>query len=339
MIRLDSVKLLVGSDSIQHIDTNRMVLNQTTEPGTGDIFIENYSTNMAPGIGFKRVSYNSKKSEAILELSAKVLKDQYFELINKNTIERVFSEVNKISPVTFDIQKAIDTTRVLSMDCTNNLIMLNEPADYLSALNQIRSNEKYNVTDYKAPGNKGIVIAGKQKTFKERQIFYVKKLDILRDKEFKKEPYFEALIFQHKSVLRAESNFSSLARIRNFARSTNLLKDILTSTANPNLSMFEKITKRNNEFQLYLELENGRYAGMNLNEIEKRIGRENIIKQSNFDINLVIQFVNKARGKGSHNWKIIKEYRNILSEIMPTEGKLATLRNEMIEEIRLKLAG
>lgn len=338
MIRLDSVKFLIGSDSIQHIDTNRMVLNQTTEPGTGDIYIENYTTNMAPGIGFKRVSFNTKKNEAILELSGKVLKDQYFELINKNTIERVFSEVNKCSPVTFNVGSAIDKARVLSMDCTDNLKLSREPVDYINSLNQIRINEKYNVTDYRKPGNKGIVIAGRQKTFKERQIFYVKQLDILRDKEFKKEPYYSALVFQHSGVLRSESNFSSLERIRNYARSSTMLKDILTSDAKPNLAIFDKLTKRNSDFQLYLELENGRYAGMNLNEIEKRLGREGIIKQSNYDINLIIQFINKARGKGSHNWKVIKEYRNLLCEIMPTEGKIITLRNDLIEEIRLKLA-
>ena len=338
MIRLDSVKFLIGSDSIQHIDTNRMVLNQTTEPGTGDIYIENYTTNMAPGIGFKRVSFNTKKNEAILELSGKVLRDQYYELINKNTIERVFSEVNKCSPVTFNVGSAIDKARVLSMDCTDNLKLSREPAEYINSLSSIRINEKYNVTDYRKPGNKGIVIAGKQKTFKERQIFYVKQLDILRDKEFKKEPYYSALVFQHSGVLRSESNFSSLERIRNYARSSTMLKDILTSDANPNLAIFDKLTKRNSDFQLYLELEHGRYAGMNLNEIEKRLGREGIIKQSNYDINLVIQFINKARGKGSHNWKVIKEYRNLLCEIMPTEGKEITLINEMIEEIRLKLA-
>jgi hypothetical protein len=316
-----------------------MILNTTSEPGTGNIYTEKFSTNMAPGIGFKRVTFDTKKNEAILELSAKVLKDQYFELININTIERVFSEVNQVSPVTFDIGKAIDTTRVLTMDCTDNLKLSREPAEYLNALNQIRINEKYNVTDYRMPGNKGVVIAGKQKTFKERQIFYVKQLDILRDKELKKEPYYEALVLQHKGVLRSESNFSSLERIRNFAKSTTMLKDILTSDANPNLAIFDKLTKRNSDFQLYLELENGRYAGMTLNEIEKRLGREGIIRQSNFDINLVIQFINKARGKGSHNWKVIKEYRNLLCEILPTEDKIITLRNELIEEIRLKLAG
>ena len=108
---------------------------------------------------------------------------------------------------------------------------------------------------------------------------------------------------------------------------------------NPNLKIFDKITKRNSDFQLYLELENGRYAGMSLNEIEKRLGREQIIRLSNFDINLVKQFINKARGQGSHNSKIHKEYRNLLCEIMPIEGKIITLRNELIDEIRMRLAG
>jgi hypothetical protein len=338
MIRLDSVKFLIGSDSIQHIDTNRMEKNIKTPPGT-DVYYETYSTETAPGIGFKRVSFNTKTNEAILELSGKVLKDQYYELINKNSIERVFNEVNKVSPITFNVGNAIDKTKVLSMDCTDNLKLSREPIDYIMALNQIRINERYNVQDYKAPGkNVGIDIRGKQKTFKERQIFYDKQINIISDKFLKKEPYHSALVFQHKGVLRVETNLTSFERIRNFARATTMLKDILTSDAKPNFAIFEKITKHNSSIQLLLELDNGRFAGMNLNEIEKRIGREQIIKLCNFDMNLIIQFIKQARGKGSNNSKVIKEYRNLLCEIMPTEGKIITLRNDLIDEIRLKLA-
>jgi hypothetical protein len=321
-----------------------MVSNNYSDIETGELVYEKYTTDKAPGValgvGFKRVTYDTKKNEAVLELSAKVLKDQYFELINKNTIERVFSEVNTFSPITFNVGNAIDTTRVLSMDCTNNLKLSREPIDYVLALNQIRINEKYQVSDYKQPGkNVGIVIAGKQKSFKERVIFYDKQVNILSDSFLKKEPYHASLVLQHKGILRVETNLTSFAKIRQYAKSTTMLKDILTSTANPNLTIFDKITKRNSDFQLYLELENGEYSGMTFDQIRKRIGDKAIIKECNYDINLIIQFINKARGKGSNNSKLIREYRNLLCEIMPTEGKIITLKNEPINEIRLSLAG
>ena len=203
--------------------------------------------------------------------------------------------------------------------------------EYIKALNQIRINQKYNVTDYRKPGNKGIVIQGKQKTIKERQIFYDKILDLNRDKELKKEPYFIALQGSHSGVLRVESNIVSFAKIKEYTGcSSTLLKEILNSKENPNLKLFEKITKPNKSIQLYLSL--GKFAGMTLYQVEKRIGMEGIIKLCNFDVNLVIDFIKERRGERSNNSKVIKEYRNLIAQILP--GTNVTFNNELIEEIR-----
>jgi len=246
----------------------------------------------------------------------------------------LFVEVNKYSPITVNPGQAIEESRVLSMDCTNNLKVSRDPINYISALNQIRINNKYNVTDYREPGNKGIVIAGKQKTFKERMIFYDKILEINRDKALKKESYFINLQGQHTNVLRIESNFTSFAKIQEYTETSTLLKDILNSNENPNLKLFDKITKPNKGIQLYLEL--GKFAGMTLHEIEKRIGMEGIIKLCNYDINLVIQFIKDKREKKTNNSKVIQNYRNVLAEVIP--GTQLALNNEMIKELRLILA-
>jgi len=338
MIRLDRIKLSIGSDAITGIDTDRMKLNQETIPGNGVLLSEELSTVNSPGIGIKRIRYDKIKQEAIIEVSGKVLRDQYFELINKNTIERVFSEINKCSPVTFDPGKAIDTAMVLTMDCTDNLKVSNDPADYLTALNQIRIDERYNLTKYKEPGNKGLVITGKQKSFKERQIFYIKLLDLYRDKVLNNEWYYQQLIREHSNVLRVESNLMSFAKIREYAGGSTKLKEILASQERPNLMLFEKITKRNVDFQLYLELQTGKYAGMTLHKLEKQKGMEEIIRECNYDINLIIQIINQVRGQGSNNSKVVRLYRNELAGLIQDEGLKTVRKNELIEEIRYLLA-
>lgn len=330
MIRIDSTKILIPSTAITDIDYSKLQLIQVTEPGTGNIKSEKYFTTDNLGIGFKRVSFDKNRNESIIEVSGKVLKDDYFELINKNTVEWMFVEVNKYSPIKYDNVRVMDESKVLSMDCTNNLKVSQEPVNYISALNQVRINQKYNVTDYREPGNKGIVIAGKQKTYKERMIFYDKIREINRDKALQTEPYFVNLQGQHTNVLRIESNFTSFAKIKEYTGTAIFLRDILNSNENPNLKLFDKITKPSRGVQLYLEL--GKFAGMTLYEIEKRIGMEGIIKLCNYDINLIIQFIKERREKRTNNSKVIKNYRMLLAEVLP--GTRLAVCNELIEEVR-----
>jgi hypothetical protein len=102
--------------------------------------------------------------------------------------------------------------------------------------------------------------------------------------------------------------------------------------------LFEKITKRNVDFQLYLELQTGKYAGMTLHKLEKQKGMEEIIRECNYDINLIIQIINQVRGQGSNNSKVVRLYRNELAGLIQDEGLKTVRKNELIEEIRYLLA-
>jgi len=341
MIGLDSIRLEVGSDAIRDIDLNSSNLQRTTRQDilNDGIVSEIIHTKESPCIGLKSVAYDNYKQCAVVDLSAKILKERYFDLITPNTVERVFEEVNKYSPITFTIPMAMEIARVRAMDCTNNLRVEEDPQRYVDALYQVRANERYNVTFHREHGNSGVVMSGKQKTFKERQIIYVKSFDLLRDKRMTKEPYFDAVLRDHNGILRVESNYTSFDRIRKCTGSADLLlKTVLNSTEHPNLSLFNKITSRIPDNQLMLHLERGKFAGMTLHQIEKRIGMEGIIRELDFDMVRISHFINTARSKGSKNSKVIRQYRNLLTEIMPTEGNVIQLRNLLIEEIRIKLA-
>jgi len=338
MIRLDTVKLFIPAEAIQDVNMQGLILDEGRTATNEDIIYQEYKTPSSPGIGLKQVTYKLGKEEVSVELSAKILKEEYYKLINRNTIERAFDEVNSSSPITFDTGRAIDTATVGKMDVTDNLHLTSSPEKYLIALNQVRLNDRYNVNDYRQPGNKGIVIQGKQKTFKERMIFYLKELDLNRDKALKNEPYFDTILQQHQGTLRCESNYTSFERIRNVCgTSSNHLKEVLMSEENPNLKLFEKVTQRCKEYQLYLQLNVARYAGMGLSQIEKNIGRETIIKGCNFDMNLIILFIKEHRAPGSNNSRTIREYRNLLGEMMGMEEE--EMRDSLIDEIRIKLAG
>jgi len=338
-MNLDSIKLFIPSEAIRDVNLQGLILNEGRTATNEDIIYQEYKTPSSPGIGLKQVTYKIGKEEVTVELSAKILKGEYYKLINLDTIERVFFEINSSSPITFDPAKAIDTATVGKMDVTDNLHLTSSPEKYLIALNQVRLNDRYNVNDYRQPGNKGIVIQGKQKTFKERMIFYLKELDLNRDKALKNEPYFDTILQQHQGTLRCESNYTSLERIRTAAgTSSNHLKSILMSEEKPNLKLFEKVMQKETQIRLFLEMENGMYAGMGLRQIEQSRGRETIIRECNFDMSLIIDFIRRARGKGSNNSKAIREYRTQCYEMMESEGKIIKMSNSLIDEIRMKLA-
>ena len=334
MLRIDTLKMILPPEAISEIATERMLFQPIISGATGESISEKGFINN-PGVGIKRVELNKQTGEVIAEVSGKCLGSDYFDLININTIEKVFDSLNSCSPVTFIPGKAIESAKVLTMDCTNNL-KVSAPIDsYLTALNQIRVNDRYNVTDYRKPGNKGVVIAGKQKSFKERQIFYHKSLDIQRDKALKEQPYYEKVKSDHQNVLRVEGNFTSLERIRHYTGGTTNLVEILRSGKNPNLTLFEKVTKKNSDCQLLIELQGGKYAGMTLHQLEKRKGMEGIIRESNFDMNIILMVIRETRSKGSNNSKVIRNYRALLSELIESESEGSTVkRNILIEEIR-----
>ena len=186
--------------------------------------------------------------------------------------------------------------------------------------------DKYNVGRYKGVGNRGVVFAGTQKTFKERQIFYDKLKDIFRDKELRKVVPGATLEKQFTNVLRVETNFTDFKHIRKYFNSDNKLIQMLKSEATPNLSVFDKITtKVPIDLRIFKEWE-----GLKFYEIEKLEGRKHIIQLFNYDIGTIVSFIENKVDGGISRYK--KEY---LKLIMQMQGERNIIDTSAIDELRL----
>lgn len=322
MIKLDSITTETSLDClVNHNDS--FVNSQQSERG---VLTSDKMLWKKPLFGVKTIAIDSLNNTLVIDASAKVLKDQYYDMINLNTIDRFVDEINKSGVVQIDKDKFINQSIVRKVDTTINTHPHKSLETYFSSLSYLPITDKYNVGRYKGVGNRGVVFAGTQKTFKERQIFYDKLKDIFRDKELRKVVPGATLEKQFTNVLRVETNFTDFKHIRKYFNCDNKLIQMLQSTSTPNLSVFDKITtKVPIDLRLFKEWE-----GMKFYEIEKLEGMKHIIQLFNYDIGTIKTFI-EARVGGNVS-RYIKRYTQTL---MTMQGEKDVIDVSAIDELRL----
>jgi hypothetical protein len=312
MIRIDSVKLKLPIHSICGYSDH---LEHTQKLVGGVVIKDSHSSSPKMSqLGFKKVtitqnSKNESENGCVIELSSKILKQDYFNMITQNSLEQLVEQINYSQLIRFDKNQFIDYASILSCDITKNIQVENNASllNYLSSVATLPIGDKHNVYRYKSIGNKGVTWNGKQTSFKERMAFYSKELEVKKDKKLLN--YLTSKqVKQFDNVLRNEINLTQFATIRKYTNSNSLLlQDVLSSTENPNLLLFDKITKRINfdvDLKLFTE-----WQGMSLYQIEKLEGSKNIVKQFNGDMVRIRTFLeSKVKGKIS---AYIKYYTNV----------------------------
>ena len=327
MVKIDSCKIDIPLSCIQS-NLLDMVSNDTVKGTAG------FKGNLP---GFKSLVYNLGADRAQLELSAKVLGSDYFAGININSIEQVFDRISDTGAVMLDKNIAIEQGKFLRADITCN-VKYQSNQELTTAFDALFTlqNGNYQVQRFSSSKNRGVVFSGKQSTFKERQIFYDKQVELLhkRNKDFltysgdKKKLFIEA-----ENVLRVEQNLVQFSRIRSGLNVVNTgLLSVLNSSATPNLKLFQKIRTSGKQCELFNV--DGR-----LSDIEKLYGRMHIIESFDSDISMIKQFIeSKVKGDVS---RYIRQYKAIIDNmrsesIFAEPNKLRIVLDDL--ESRIKVA-
>lgn len=287
-------------------------------------------------IGIKSIVIG--QDETTIELSAKVLKGSYYDLITVANIEQVVSEVNGAGIIELDSNRFFDTAEVLRCDSTSNLHVSGEVSEYLASLKVYgRLHPKYDVKPYNTTG---IVFRRNVSSYKERLLFYDKFTEVMRDK---KRDALSPDRFQN--VLRAEGNHTDFKVIRERFKVSEkrLLTEVLQSQQNVNLFLFQRIVDSPDVQQARAKFDALRAQGGRLRDIEKRKGMEGIIEACNYDMTLVREFL-KGTVKGNLSG-YFKRYSEVLAD-MTSRGKggedsgASDYDTDLISEIRqlLKVA-
>jgi hypothetical protein len=222
---------------------------------------------------------------AIIECSAKISMDQYFDGINVETLDR-FSSAFKFSGI--ELRPTwISDAYVFRCDATQNL----KPSDMkrsLTDLNLLSLNHNYQVKSWKT----SIEFNPKAKSDNGRLIFYGKNEEMMtaKNKAFIKS-LPPKIVNQSIGILRAERNIRNFKEIRESLAIQKTpdtaikLLDIFPSKEKPILQLFNKITK----IQLPLFSVNSAYSKFqHWYQIEKAYGMDQIIQDCNYDLDVVM---------------------------------------------------
>lgn len=312
MIRLDSTKIGLPIDVMRSYD--KSLFFEDIKKRDGVELSRKWKVDNVKA-GLKSIEVNEGKNEVIIEASAKILLDDYYDGITINNIERVFDEVNNTGLIELDVNKSIDDGKIYRTDATDNLEIKENAGKYIDAIGIVSGvNGKYKTTSYKQVSkNEGIVMNADFKTFKERLIFYKKGAELLKSynkaffSELDKKGSAGKVLEQFKNTLRCESNNTTFEKIRQRFGVTEMnLIDILESSKRVNYDLFQKITSPIVQLDLFSDI----YDGLPFYKIEKIEGRKAIIEKLNYDINLIKIFIER-HVKGDI-YSYLRQYKELI---------------------------
>jgi hypothetical protein len=331
MIRLDSVKMKVPIEAISSMNNSYCDYKPSYEGADNSILIsEVLKSKRGIDIGIKNIEVYERQGHVILECSAKMLKENYIEGINKNTIYELLDNTSATGAIKIDNNRFVDGAIVLSCDNTDNIKI--EVPDIYGKLAKIPLPNKYDITRYNTVKNEGIVFKGKQKSFKERQIVYNKLIELTNasaNKMFRQ--LYPKALDKFRGIMRVEGNFTSAEIIRHYYKTPDQrLINILNSSSKVNYELFNKITKTATPAAMKLFSE---YEGMKWNEIVKMEGYKGIITQLDFDWSVIEQFVRVHR---KNNYRAILPQMKVLyySLLNDKEPRKIVLANGIVESFR-----
>lgn len=273
MLKFDKLKIVTNIEDISDINTSVFVA-QTKD---GEILYYKYKQEKPFSLLIQADYY---KQELVIEFTGKILLDDYPQLINRNNIIQCIETINGMGICRIDIEAILAHGEVCKCDVTKDVLS--------TQMQEIISQLKQNLTNYdkwtcaKYQGN-GLVIYNTVKTDK-----YKKRLSIYdKGKELGKacnREFFDSIQNQQamrnyfKGKIRFELNIDTKALIRQLLVVTdNRLHSVLSSNANPILTVFDEAVRQNGITSYHSDLKEYMMALMirecnnDLEEVEAKV--------------------------------------------------------------------
>jgi hypothetical protein len=300
MICLDSIKIKTPIDCVEIEGLSNIGSNRKFDSISRNGILEKSILNeKEKPIGFKSATIDHMGNNLILELSAKILLDNYLKGICINTIEQMFYSINKYLGIVINLEQALNNSDILRTDVTVNVPFEMELFPELKNwMHSAFMNVNYQVTNYQKPNNKGLVVTGLYISKKDRIIFYDKGEEISRNTKANKTfarhvNDFPKLINQAKNIVRQEINLTTHKQMRSNFRTLNInLGSILASQQQVSYNYFMGLQKN--------DLSKINVLSGNEAEIRQAIGYKGVISQLNFNEGLIIAML--KTNYGTKNW-------------------------------------
>jgi len=268
--------------------------------------------------GLNGIFINDRK--CVIQISSKLVPEDYYNMINKNTVEKYFNKLNATGLIKFNVNTAIENSYVLSCDITNNIPNIENVATYINPLLIFKTNNKFICKHY---NNESISFTRNVKNLAsgEHLKLYDKIKELENPKKKENKDFLKTIDVENfRNVLRVESRFNNAKLMRKHFNVAGLsLSNILNSKEKINYNIFNKITDLKNidinTYKNYNTLMGMREKKIRRSTIENITGKLAIIKMLNCDIELIRDFINTGSGKKSNNSATIKEYRRLTKSL------------------------
>ena len=201
----------------------------------------------------KVVGLNSLRigtTETVIDFSAKILKGNYPKLLTAATIEEALTNILNVGAISFDVHQVLDIAHGKKGHMTKDFFLSRAFSEYLKLLYQLHANRSYTPQYYEG---ECITFIQNIKTAHHRIFLkiYDKGIEYLLSKNA---DYRESLSTHEKqqvaayfkSKIRIEAEFNSKAKLRQYFPDIHkdiLLKDLLLSTSDPLIDLYNYITK------------------------------------------------------------------------------------------------
>jgi len=220
------------------MDSNKFNESHITKPN--GLAITNYTLNeRTPGVN--KLIINETFDTVKINVSSKILKDNYVNGICLNTLDQLLYEINHTGIELHN--DFIHYSQVNKTDVKNDLKLINDADEYLNTLNQLIA-PKFTKTKY----DTGIVFKEKIKTQPIRLTGYSKEYELKQNRAFYRE--LPHLINAFDNVLRIESRLSNPATVNKYFKSNNLIEILNTSSINHQI--LDKIINQQTNFKPYI---------------------------------------------------------------------------------------
>jgi len=305
MIRLDSTTFQVPIQSFDFIKRSDLMVHHGQYEKGGNIHTHYDSGKLSHGI--KNIRVKEYCGEVVIDLSAKVLGDNYREGITKNNIGQVVKSINKTGLFSIKENTFIDNGMIHKTDPSVTIEVEGQISSVLNDLQVLGHNPLYDLTPYGK--DESIVFKRKLKSYHERQIMYSKKheLDTRRNRDFVKDHPTAYSSFTPNS-LRIEYGIKSHARIRQHFRTPDKkIMSILNSSANPNLMVYNRIACSIDQLEFFADNKDLTFPKLAL-----RVGYETLFNWADWNWSIIRREI-LSRQKNTRNYDSVKRIKRLFN--------------------------
>jgi hypothetical protein len=178
--QFDTIRIAVPEEAISKLDLSIYSIPSSKDASTGK---DNYKgekqfwlNDIGQGLNYAKIVPKFKMVD--LQISAKILREDYWQGIQANSIEKVIDTLEKRMGCEIDQQQFIEKSVIRRCDNTFNLPVDNNLTDYLEALELlVVQGSKYKMDVYSDANIKSqinSIVVGKNTNFQQKITFYNK---------------------------------------------------------------------------------------------------------------------------------------------------------------------